>query len=210
MIAKKGLFMILIGKDVQMSTSVRARTVFASKNVQILKVYFLKNYCRIKIALLVNWDNFLIIDQEASIASAKQATNKARGTRHATTSTSAIKWLIKQRAALIVFARTLLAAFLALAKKVKQKLKMQRLLWTSKQNHFVVSKYRRFSEKSFLNFSASKIKKRDERILRKCLLFAELLQLLSKTLNFQVLCSKTETAKAAELTNVFWAHILAT
>lgn len=62
MIAKKGLFMILIGKDVQMSTSVRAKTVFASKNVQILKVYFLKNYCRIKIALvsalLVNSDLF--------------------------------------------------------------------------------------------------------------------------------------------------------
>ena len=42
MIAKKVLFMILIGKDVQMLTSVRARTVFASKNVQILKVYFFK------------------------------------------------------------------------------------------------------------------------------------------------------------------------
>ena len=49
MIAKKDLFMILIGRDVPMSTSVQAVTlsvtVFAQKrkNVQILKVYFLKS-----------------------------------------------------------------------------------------------------------------------------------------------------------------------
>jgi hypothetical protein len=58
--------------------------------------------------------------------------------------TALIKWMIKQRAARTVFAKILLAAFRALAKKVKIKLKMQRLLWTSKQNHLVVSEYRHF------------------------------------------------------------------
>jgi hypothetical protein len=39
--------------------------------------------------------------------------------------TALIKWMIKRRAARTVFVRTLLAAFRALAKKVKIKLKMQ-------------------------------------------------------------------------------------